>query len=135
MDGKKSLYSNGFNMDSFKALLKFHMQRKGLNPTSLSKKARLSTTAVRDILEHESTPYPRIDTFTKLCRALNVSPHQLSSLFADLYPHDQDPFDKFHEHSEKDEHPMKEVTPELHASLNEWCEQEKNGAKSQPAKT
>ena len=113
-------------MNDLKSLLKFHMQRQGLNPTSLSKKARLSTTAVRDILEHDTTPYPRIDTFAKLCRALNVPPHQLSPLlFAGLYPHAQEAFDKIHETGEKGGLPTREVTPELLASLNEWCDQEK----------
>lgn len=115
-------------MNNLKTLLKFHMERKGLNPTSLSKKAGLSSTAVRDILEHDSTPFPRIDTFAKLCRALEVSPHQLSPLFADLYTHEQDPFDKFHEPVEEESNVshMHEVTPELLASLNEWCSRKQN---------
>lgn len=114
-------------MDNLKSLLKFHMERKGLNPTSLSKKAHLSTTAVRDILKHGSNPYPRIDTFVKLCRALDVSPHQLSPLFANLYPHEEDPFDKIvqPDEIEKDQTQLKELTPELIASLNEWCDQRK----------
>ena len=72
-------------MDNFKTLLKFYMSRAGLNPTSLSRKAKLNVTAVRDILEHTGTPNPRIDTFIKLCHALGVGPHQLSQDFANLY--------------------------------------------------
>jgi hypothetical protein len=74
------------DMDNFKARLKFYMSRAGLNPTSLSRKARLNVTAVRDILEHTGTPNPRIDTFIKLCHALGIGPHQLSQDFANLYP-------------------------------------------------
>ena len=115
-------------MDNIKTLLKFHMERKGLNPTSLSKKAGLNITAVRDILQHGSNPYPRIDTFTKLCRVLEVSPHQLSPLFRDLYPHEQDPFDKFSQsdEGEQDTSLTYEVTPELLAALNDWCDQKKH---------
>ena len=65
-------------MDDFKARLRFFMRENGFNPTSLSKKAQLNATAVRDILEHDGTPNPRIDTFVKLCRALGVKPSQLS---------------------------------------------------------
>ena len=72
-------------MDTFKRRLEFYMNRVGLNPTSLSRKARLSITTVRDILEHSANPKPRIDTFAKLCRALGVSPHHLSPDFSDLY--------------------------------------------------
>ena len=72
-------------MDTFKTRLKFYMSRAGLNPTSLSRKAKLNVTAVRDILEHTGTPNPRIDTFIKLCQALNIGPHQLSQDFANLY--------------------------------------------------
>ena len=61
------------------------MSKAGLNPTSLSRKARLNVTAVRDILEHSGTPNPRIDTFIKLCHALGIGPHQLSQDFANLY--------------------------------------------------
>jgi len=72
-------------MDTFKARLRFYMSRAGLNPTSLSRKAKLNVTAVRDILEHSGTPNPRIDTFIKLCQALGLGPHQLSQDFASLY--------------------------------------------------
>jgi transcriptional regulator with XRE-family HTH domain len=72
-------------MDTFKTRLRFYMKQAGLNPTSLSRKAGLNVTAVRDILAHEGTPNPRIDTFIKLCRALGVSPEQLSPDFASLH--------------------------------------------------
>ena len=72
-------------MDTFKARLKFYMSRAGLNPTSLSRKARLNVSAVRDIFRHTGTPNPRIDTFVKLCRALGISPHHLSRDVASLY--------------------------------------------------
>ena len=72
-------------MDTFKTRLRFYMRRAGLNPTSLSRKARLNVSAVRDIFRHAGTPHPRIDTFVKLCRALGVSPHQLSQDVANLY--------------------------------------------------
>jgi hypothetical protein len=112
-------------MDNLKTRLKFHMRRKGLNPTSLSRKAHLNVTAVRDILQHESTPYPRIDTFAKLCRALDVSPHELSPLFIGLYPYEQDLLDQVHELGKKEEHDINEASPELMACLNKWCEQKK----------
>lgn len=72
-------------MDTFKKRLEFYMKKKGFNPTSLSRKARLSTTAVRDMLEHPGNPNPRIDTFLKLCLALEVLPHQLFPECAALY--------------------------------------------------
>lgn len=72
-------------MDTFKTRLKFYMGRAGLNPTSLSRKARLNVSAVRDIFRHRGTPHPRIDTFVKLCRALGIGPHQLSRDVANLY--------------------------------------------------
>jgi transcriptional regulator with XRE-family HTH domain len=72
-------------MDDFKTRLKFYMRKRGFNPTSLARKAHLSATAVRDILEHEGTPNPRIDTFAKLCYALNVSPYHLSPDFEKTY--------------------------------------------------
>ncbi len=63
------------------------MQKGGFNPTSLSKKASLNVTAVRDILKHEGTPNPRIDTFFKLCRALSVNPYNLFPAFRELFSH------------------------------------------------
>jgi hypothetical protein len=71
-------------MDSFKSRLEFYMLKNGLNPTSLSKKARLNVTAVRDILQHNGTPNPRIDTFVKLCRALDVNPYNLLPALREL---------------------------------------------------
>lgn len=72
-------------MNDFKTRLEFYMRKKGFNPTSLSRKAQLSATAVRDILEHEGVPNPRIDTFAKLCHALGVSTYHLSPDFEKLY--------------------------------------------------
>ena len=72
-------------MDSFKSRLLFYMIKAGFNPTSLAKRAGLNTTAIRDILKHPGTPNPRIDTFIKLCTALDLEPHQLSLDFANLY--------------------------------------------------
>lgn len=74
-----------WDMDTFKTRLRFYMSRAGFNPTSLSRKAKLNVTAVRDILEHTGTPNPRIDTYIKLCQALGVGPHQLSQDFANLF--------------------------------------------------
>jgi len=71
--------------DSFKERLLFYMRKRHLNPTSLSRKAMLNMTAVRDILAHEKTPNPRIDTFIKLCHALGISPHHLSPDFEKFY--------------------------------------------------
>ena len=71
--------------DTFKKRLEFYMIKKGFNPTSLSRKARLNVTAVRDILKHSGNPNPRIDTFAKLCHALGVSPYHLSPDFEKLY--------------------------------------------------
>ncbi len=73
-------------MDTFKKRLKFYMIREGLNPASLSRKAQLNITAVRDILEHEGNPNTGINTFLKLCRALGVTGYQLSPEGAKLYP-------------------------------------------------
>ena len=64
--------------DTFKSRLKFYMDLNKLNPTSLSRKAGLNVTAVRDILKHDGTPNPRIDTFVKICAALGINPIQLS---------------------------------------------------------
>lgn len=71
-------------METLKDRLKHHLKQSGLNPTSLAKKAGLSMTSVRDILAH-ADPKPRIDTFIKLCRALEIRPHQLSSDIERLY--------------------------------------------------
>lgn len=100
-------------MDNFKTRLKFYMDRAGLNPTSLSKKARLNATAVRDILEHNGTPNPRIDTFVKLCHALGVGPHQLSQDFANLYsPRQLELLDDIDELNEMDAQLSKEIIKE-----------------------
>jgi DNA-binding XRE family transcriptional regulator len=73
-------------MDQFKQRLAYYMKKAGLNPTSLAKKAGLSQTAVRDILDHVGDPNPRIDTFIKLCRALGLRPYHLSAQIERLYP-------------------------------------------------
>ena len=100
-------------MDNFKTRLKFYMDRAGLNPTSLSKKARLNVTAVRDILEHNGTPNPRIDTFIKLCLALGVGPHRLSPDFIKLYsPRQLELLDDIDELSEMDAELSKEIIKE-----------------------
>ena len=70
---------------AFKKRLQYYMLKGGFTPTSLSRKAKLNITAVRDILVHEGTPNPRIDTFSKLCRALGVLPHQLHPEFEKFY--------------------------------------------------
>ena len=121
----------GFLYGQSQDALEISYGEKRAEPDKPVKKAGLNPTAVRDILEHDSNPLPRIDTFAKLCRTLDISPHQLSPLFAKLYLHEQDPFDKFREpdENEKDAHPVHEVTPELLASLNEWCARKKD---SQP---
>jgi hypothetical protein len=72
-------------MTTFKKRLKFYMLKEGLNPASLSRKAKLNITAVRDILQHEGSPNTGINTFTKLCQALGVAPHQLSPEFGKFY--------------------------------------------------
>ena len=72
-------------MDDFKTRLDFYMRKRGFNPTSLARTAQLSATTVRDILAHKGTPNPRIDTFSMLCYALNVSPYHLSPDFEKLY--------------------------------------------------
>ncbi len=100
-------------MDNFKTRLKFYMSKAGLNPTSLSKKARLNVTAVRDILEHTGTPNPRIDTFIKLCHALGIGPHQLSQDFANLYsPRQLELLEDIHELNERNTQLSKEITKE-----------------------
>jgi len=65
-------------MNDLKTRLRFYMRKNGFNPTSLSREAGLNATAIRDILEHPGTPNPRIDTFVKICHALQVNPSQLS---------------------------------------------------------
>jgi len=72
-------------MPTFKKRLEYYMLREGLRPSSLSKKAGLNITAVRDILTHKGSPAPRISTFVSLCKALNVYPHQLHPGVAKLY--------------------------------------------------
>ncbi|MFA6104957.1 MAG: helix-turn-helix transcriptional regulator [Victivallaceae bacterium] len=97
-------------MNSFKERLKFYMLQAGLNPTSLSKKARLNVTAVRDILEHTGTPNPRIDTFAKLCQALGVSPHQLSPEFEKLYsPRQRNLLDEISDLDDRDRQLQREI--------------------------
>ena len=76
-------------MDSFKTRLEFYMIRAGLNPTRLSRKARLNTTAVRDMLKHSGAPDPRVSTLAKLCHALGVPPHVLSPELSKLYSQSQ----------------------------------------------
>jgi len=97
-------------MDSFKERLKFYMIWAGLNPTSLSRKARLNVTSVRDILEHRGTPNPRIDTFIKLCHALGVGPHQLSPELAKLYsPRQRNLLDEISSLDERNHHLQREI--------------------------
>jgi hypothetical protein len=100
-------------MDTFKTRLRFYMSRAGLNPTSLSRKAKLNVTAVRDILEHTGTPNPRIDTFIKLCQALGIGPHQLSQDFANLYsPRQLEILEDAEERNERNLHLDKENVKE-----------------------
>src|SRR4051812_32413333 len=100
-------------MDNFKSRLKFYMNRAGLNPTSLSKRARLNMTAVRDILEHEGMPNPRIDTFIKLCKALGIGPHQLSQELGSLYsPRQLELLDDIADLNERDSHLSQEIIKE-----------------------
>jgi transcriptional regulator with XRE-family HTH domain len=54
------------------------MAEQGLNPRSLSLKAGLNATAVRDMLEGRSR-FPRYDTTKALATALNTTPAQLMS--------------------------------------------------------
>lgn len=54
------------------------MESEGLNPRSLSLKAGLSPTAVRDMLEGRSR-FPRYDTAEALARALGTTPAFLMS--------------------------------------------------------
>lgn len=52
------------------------MEKNGFNPRSLSLKAGLNATAVRDMLEHR-TRFPRYDTIEALAQALQITPSQL----------------------------------------------------------
>ncbi len=54
------------------------MDELGFNPRSLSLKAGLNATAVRDMLEGRSR-FPRYDTAAALAQALNTTPAQLMS--------------------------------------------------------
>jgi transcriptional regulator with XRE-family HTH domain len=100
-------------MDNFKTRLKFYMGKAGMNPTSLSRKAGLNATAVRDILKHSAVPNPRIDTFIKLCHALNVGPHQLSPDFMKLYsPRQLELLDEISELNERDAQLRQEIIKE-----------------------
>jgi transcriptional regulator with XRE-family HTH domain len=58
------------------ANLRSLMEARELNPRSLSLKAGLNATAVRDMLEGR-TQFPRYDTVQALAEALDVAPHQL----------------------------------------------------------
>jgi len=100
-------------MSNLKERLEFYMTKAGLNPTSLSRKARLNITAVRDILQHPGTPNPRIDTFIKLCQALGVGAHQLSSEFERLFsPRQRELLEEISELDEKDSRLQKEIAKE-----------------------
>ena len=68
------------------------MIRAGLNPTSLSRKAGLNQTAVRDILAHKGVADLRMSTFVKLCHALDIAPHMLSPALSKLYSPSQRKF-------------------------------------------
>lgn len=106
------------NVKTFKERLEFYMIKRGLNPTSLAKRARLNITAIRDILQHEGSPHPRIDTFIKLCLALDVKPHHLSPEIAKLYSSRQRRFLDEMEHLD-----------ERHDRLKKKIDKEKNGKK------
>ena len=54
------------------------MESRGLNPRSLSLKAGLNPTAVRDMIEGRSR-FPRYDTAQSLAEALDTTPAQLMS--------------------------------------------------------
>ncbi len=54
------------------------MKSRGLNPRSLSLKAGLNPTAVRDMIEGR-VKFPRYDTVEALAKALEVSPARLMS--------------------------------------------------------
>jgi transcriptional regulator with XRE-family HTH domain len=56
--------------------LRSRMVAMGFNPRSLSLKAGLNATAVRDMLEGR-TKFPRYDTVLSLSKALDLSPAQL----------------------------------------------------------
>lgn len=56
--------------------LRFLMDAKKMNPRSLSLKAGLNATAVRDMLEGRAK-FPRYDTVEALAEALEVTPAQL----------------------------------------------------------
>jgi transcriptional regulator with XRE-family HTH domain len=58
------------------ATLRTLMEARRLNPRSLSLKAGLNPTAVRDMLEGR-TRFPRYDTVQALSKALGVTPSQL----------------------------------------------------------
>lgn len=60
------------------ARLRDFMKAKDLNPRSLSLKAGLNATAVRDMLEGR-VKYPRYDTVQALAEALGITPAQLMS--------------------------------------------------------
>lgn len=66
----------------FAAELATLMQEQGENPTSLSRRAGLGVTAVRDILEGRSSN-PRLGTVKKLAQALNVKPDRLIALIGE----------------------------------------------------
>jgi hypothetical protein len=72
-------------MNTFKKRLEFYMIKEKFNPTSLSRAAGLNITAVRDILAHKGDPNTGINTLIKLCRALNVTLHQLHPAVENLY--------------------------------------------------
>lgn len=56
--------------------LRVLMRNSSLNPRSLSLKAGLGTTAVRDMLEGR-VKFPRYDTVVALAKALNITPARL----------------------------------------------------------
>lgn len=73
-------------MDSFRNRLKHWMKIRGIKAKTLSKKAGLHETYVRDALKR--TEAPNLVNIAKLCKALDIYPHDLVPEIREIYPPD-----------------------------------------------
>lgn len=76
MANKSGMGKNKDNQPVWISSLRHLMEMRGMNPRSLSLKAGLNATAVRDMLEGR-TRFPRYDTVQALAKALGTTPAQL----------------------------------------------------------
>lgn len=73
-------------MDSLQERLEYWMKIRNTNPKRLSRDAGLHETYIRDVLKR--TANPGLDKIAKICRALDIRPHDLVPEIRDFYPPD-----------------------------------------------